>query len=263
MRKKINITFLFWLIFMISGIMSLTSPANKLYAQYTYKKRGDRKEGIVSRRQLVAGERLVLVGAAINLIEPFPEDDIPDEFKLGVYLQDSAKVKIEMREFNEYYKMQPLKMVYGGGRTIFPWPSEIPLHYNIKLEDLYPLAKVYQAGKTTILPIALFYDTPQNIIPNYNFCYNPSRSISRLEYNIYQTQTEKLIFSGEMNDLLRERIFCIRWNGKDSSNHSVKSGLYTLIVKATFVRAPGRATAKTVALDTEFYHFNNHSQIWR
>ena len=263
MRKKINITFLFWLIFMISGVMPLTSHDNKLYAQYTSQKRGDRKEGIIKKRQLVAGERLTLVGAAIDLIEPLPANKIPDEFNLGVYLQESTKVKIEVREFKEYYKMQPLKMTYNSGKTTFSWPAKIPHHYNINLGDLYPLAKIRQAGKTKILPIALFYDKPRSTEVNYKFCFSPQKSIARLEYKIYQTQTGRLIFSGEMTDLLRDRIFCIRWNGKNSSNRSIKNGLYTLVVKATFVRAPGRATAKTVAVDTEFYHFNNHSQIWR
>lgn len=232
---------------------------SNLYAQkprYPYKKYESRKEGIVKKKQLVAGEKLVLISAAIDNFESRPKKDAA-VYNLGFYLKESARVKIEVREFENYYKMQPLRIVYPPGPNSFSWPSTIPRYYEIALEDLFALAKIRGSGSNLILPIVLYYEKPQNPDMSYRFCFIPYKTINLLEYKIYNLLSKQLIFTKTLKDLPREKIICVRWNGKDKNNNPVVSGLLNLNIKATFKAPPGSVIHKTVTLNYQFYHFAN------
>ncbi len=221
--------------------------------EYPYKKYQDRKEGILPKKQLVAGEKLVLISAAIENFERVPTGFITNEYKLGFYLKESARVKIEVQEFEHYYKMQPIQEAYLSGPNIFKWPSKIPLHYGIDLADLFPLAEIRGSGRSILVPIVLYNERPYNPEMSYRFSFEAYKTISVLEYTIVGSQ-EKLIFAGKLKDL-KDKIIHVQWNGRDTNNRPVASGLLSLNVKATFKPPPGSVEYKTVTLNYPFYHF--------
>ena len=224
-------------------------------SKYPYKKYKDRKEGLIKKKKLVAGEKLVLISAAVENIEKISADSKPSQYNLGLYLNESACLQIEVREFDVYYKMQPLQFNYKRGVNIFSWPAEIPMYYNIGLNNLYPLAKTRGADKIRIVPILLFYQKPQSTGVIYIFSLIPNKTIKELEYNIHRPEQQEYVYTAKLNDLLKDKIFQIRWNGMDSQNKPVTSGLLTLNIKATFKSSPGSEIRKEVTLNYHFYHF--------
>lgn len=238
-----------------TNILLFTS-GNYLYAQseYPYKKYKDRKEGIIRKKQLIVAEKLVLISAAIENLESVEQEYKPNEYKLAFYLKESAKVRIAVSEFENYYKMQPLQEVYSSGPNHFSWPAEIPEYYNIAVDDLCTLAKIRDSRSTTIVPIVLYYKKPQNTHVRYRFSFIPFKRISLLECNIYELDKKEPIFTRTLRNIPRERITHIRWNGKDTRNKKVSSGLFVLDIKATFKSSYGSIYAKTVTLNYNFYH---------
>ena len=237
------------------SIINSGSIINVLQAQtptYPYKKYNNRKEGLVPKKTLVAGEKLVLISSSLENQETIPPNI--SSYSLGFYLEDSAKLKLEVREFNHYYKMEPLQDKYQPGIQTFSWPSEIPNYFHINLVDLFPLARISGAGILKIVPIVLYYENPKSNDLIYRFGFIPNNTIKELEYSIYKSDEDKPVFTGTLKDLISERIFHIQWNSKDNQNHPVPSGLLILNIKATFRSTPGSEVKKVVTLNYQFYH---------
>jgi len=239
-----------------AGKSVLLGSGDSLYAQtpkYPYRKLDNRKEGIVKSKQLVGGERLVLVSAAIENDEAMPEENAA-EYNLAFYLEDTSRMTVVVREFEKLYKMEPLKREYPSGLCRFSWPSEIPRYYGIGLQDLSPLAKVSGSGGRRIVPVVLFYAKPEIQNPSYRFCFVPHHSVSKLEYKIYQSSSLEPIYTGELSDLRADKEACLRWPGKNQNNEIVTDGWYHLVVTVTFKPRPGtpprRGTSKY-----QFYHY--------
>ena len=229
---------------------------NTLQAQtlkYPYKKYEDRKEGLIKKKTLVAGEKLVLISTSIENQEIIPKN--VTSYNLGFYLKDSANIKIEVREFDYYYKMEPLQNKYSPGIQTFSWPSEIPDYYKINLIDLFPLAKISGSRIFKIVPIVLYYEQPRSADLIYRFGFIPNHTIKQLEYNIYRPNQDEPIFTGILKELIKDKIFHIRWNGKDNQNNPIPTESLILNVKATFKSSPGSEIRREVTLNYHFYHF--------
>lgn len=237
-----------------SSIIKSSTLINSLYAQpYPYKKFENRKEGLIKKKTLVAGEKLVLISTSIENQEIIPNN--VTSYNLGFYLNDSAKIKIEVREFEHYYKMEPLQNNYGPGIQTFSWPSEIPGYYKINLIDLFPLAKISGSGIFKIVPIVLYYEQPSSADLFYRFGFIPNNTIKQLEYNIYRLKQKEPIFTCILKELIKDKIFYIRWNGKNNQNNPVPTDPLILNIKATFKSTPGREIRREVTLNYHFYHF--------
>ncbi|MGH7455276.1 MAG: hypothetical protein ACRENG_28235, partial [bacterium] len=90
-----------------------TSP-RELYAQdtrYLFKEYADRKEGIVRKEQLVAGEKLFIISLAVENREPLSSANA-SAYNLKFYLKDTSRVSIEIWEYDKFYKMEPLVRSY-------------------------------------------------------------------------------------------------------------------------------------------------------
>lgn len=246
--------FLDQLIFNLNlSVIKSGNLSNSLYAQeYPYKKYENRKEGLVPKKTLVAGEKLVLISASIENKEVIPKN--ATLYSLGFYLKDSSKIKMEVREFDHYYKMEPLQDKYQPGIQTFSWPSEIPNYYNINLVDLFPLARISGAGILKIVPIVLYHNNPRSTDLIYRFGFIPNNTIKELEYSIYQSGKDEPLFIGKLRDLVSEKIFHIQWNSKDNQNRRVPTGPLILNIKATFRSAPGSEVRREVTLNYQFYH---------
>ena len=226
-----------------------------VYAQpkkpkFPYKKYGDRKEGlIINKKKLVSG-KVNLISALLENQEIIHDENIP-QYNLGFYSSDSAKIKIEVWEYNHYYKMEPLRKTYNPGIHTFSWPSAIPLYYDIGLNDLFPLAKTRGSEGQKIIPIILYYQKPHAPSINYKFSLISNTTIIALEYKIYKLASNEPIFTARRKDLPGDKIFHIRWNGKDNQNNPVPTDLLILNIKATFKSKIRRE----VILNYHFYHF--------
>jgi hypothetical protein len=233
-----------------------------LYAQtpqYPYKRYENRKEGLVRSKQFVAGEKLVLLSAAIENNEAMPKTSF-DKYRLVFCLPETSQVKILVREFEKVYKdvkmeyrMEPLQNEYPAGTNQFSWPAEIPLYYKLTIDDLVPLATAPGSEFDTIVPLLLFYAAPMNSAVSYRFCFFPLQTINVLEYKIYRANPLALIYSDKLRDLPGEQKIHLRWPGKDQNNKPAGSGLYNLVIEATFRALPG-TNAKKLTTTYQFYH---------
>jgi len=238
------------------------SWVSPLYAQpskYRYTRYQDRKEGLVKAKQLVAGEKLVLLSAAIENNEPMPTTSFA-QYHFAFCLQDTSTVKIVVREFEKVYRqeemeyrLEPLQNKYPAGTNQFSWPAEIPLYYKLTVNDLIPLATAPGSEFDTIVPLLLFYAAPMNSEISYRFCFFPLQTISVLDYKIYRAKPLELVYSAKLRELRGEEKAYLRWPGKNQNNQPVNSGLYNLVVEATFRPLPG-ANAKKLTTTYQFYH---------
>lgn len=228
---------------------------NFVHAQepkYPYKAYEDRKEGIVKERQLVAGEKLVLVSAAIANDKPAPES-AAQTFNMGFYLPHETRLKVVLREYSKAYKLELLQQAYPAGVFRYSWPAEIPQFYQIGLGDLHPLVKVSEPGSQKIVPPVLFIDQPDRGEVHYSFCFIPYHDLGTAEFNIYPAEALEPIYSGSIKELDAEKEFYIDWPGTNKKGETAKSGLYSLVVTATFSPRPG-TPATTVTSKYQFYH---------
>ena len=232
-----------------------------LYAQpqkYPYRRYENRKEGLVTPKQLVAGEKLVLLSAAIENNETMPPAF--DKYHYVFSLPETSRVKIVVREFEKVYdhakmeyRMEPLQNRYPSGTNQFSWPAEIPLYYELTIDDLVPLATASGSEFDTIVPLLLFYAAPKNAEVSYRFAFFPLQTICVLNYKIYRAQPLELAYSAQLKDLPGEQKTYLRWPGKDQNNRLANSGLYNLVIEATFCALPGTNPRK-LTTTYQFYH---------
>lgn len=232
--------------------------SSQLHAQpqkYEYKVYENRKEGVTKSSELVAGEKLVLLGASLS-----PQDSLfqsrvsATDFHLRFCLNSAARFRIRVRELQTSYQMEPLKRQYAAGQNAFSWPSEIIAYYNIATDALLPLAKVPQAGLAKVVPILLSQDTTAAKNLHYRFVFLPRRDVREITYKIYNLDTKELIYSRTLRDYVANQKIILSWDGKKADGQPVVSGRYAIIVKVAFQRAPG-ASEETITNDGfEFYH---------
>jgi len=229
-----------------------------LYAQdkkFPLKEYADpnRMEGIARKEQLVAGERLLIISATIENSDSLPAGRI-SFYNLKFHVKDSAKVSIEVWEYDQSYKMAPFLKSYPAGLAKYSWPPEIPLYFKIALKDLLPLAKTMEAVPPTYLPIALYYTDAEWRGQFYSFGFTPLKSVTTLEYTFCRLPSNDPIHSGRMKDIRRGQKIFIQWNGKDSSNKTAVSGLYKLVIAATYTPKPGTRARPPITTEYRFHH---------
>ena len=233
-------------VFIATSLVSAQEP------KYPYKLYDDRKEGIVKERQLVAGEKLVLISAAIVSDKNLPPAG-PHSYSLGFYLPSASRLNVVLREYSKSYKLELLQKDYEPGAFRYSWPAEVPQYYNIDLRDLHALVKVSEAGSQRIVPPVLFVDQPDPKQVKYSFCFLPYQKISAVEFNIYPAESLEPIYSGSIKSLEAEKQFYLEWPGTDNKNTLAQSGIYSLVATATFTPRPG-TPALTVTSKYQFYH---------
>ena len=231
---------------------------NTILAQndFSYKDRGNRFEGIVEYFELVAGEKMVLISSIIENNE-IKSEKLPEKYNLGFYISEDASLNIEVKEIEKLYRMIPKQKNYKAGFITFPWPSQIPHHYQISLKQLCPLAKIYQPGMTTVVPIVLFEQTPQIDHLTYNFAFIPLRTIETLNYKIKRLKTDRSVFEKRIRDLPMDEVFHVTWDGRDNRNIPQSSDWYYIYIEAEFEPLFGsNDKPKKVFLNYKFYHYS-------
>jgi len=241
-------------IYLGESCFTLRSDVYAQNTKYSFKKYTDRQEGVIKKEQLVAGERLLLISAAIENNEPLPAENILS-YNLKFYLQDTARVNIEVWEFEKSYKMTPFLKSYPAGLATFSWPSEILQYYKITLKDLFPLAKTSDAVRPTYLPIAFYYANPELRGQYYSFSFVPLKSITTLEYKFYKAQSINPIHSGKLRAIKKDQKIFIQWNGRNQNNQMADSGLFTLMITATYTPKPGTRPMPPVTTQYQFSHY--------
>lgn len=238
----------------------LINSNNILFSQdekYPFKKYSDRWEGIVEDRQLVAGEKLVLISAKLETNENIPIT-AEDAYNLKFCLEKSDHLKIEVWGYEKYdkpYKMVPLRTKYLHGLNTFSWPSKISKFYNFSLNDLSALAQIITTDNIPVYVPLVLYCKDKNIeIENYNFCFIPFNSIEILEYKICEKSSGITLYYGKLSNLIKENKFSIKWNGRNTRNELVQNGYYILIIQAAYKARPGKKQKPEVTTIYEFYH---------
>lgn len=230
------------------------SPKTKI--KYPYAKRNNRKEGIIERkRKLFGDQKIDLISASIVNLEA-TKNKI-ENYNCAFYVNEQSRIKLEIRELETNYKMEPLKKDYIADLHTFSWPSTIPLHYKIGLHDLLPLARILGARNTTVVPVVLYYDKPINSDVVYNFCILPQYRVKRLIYSIYEATSNSFIFSNTLFNLPRAKMQWLKWNGRNFKDEAIHDGNYYLSVRCLFSSRKSKKDNLELTWNYNFYHFSN------
>ena len=104
-----------------------------------YQNRGNRYEGV--KPKPVSGDDIELISARVSYQEESRQ--LPDLFKLKLYLQQQARIYVIVREldYKSYYwmdKIQPLQPWKAGFDNAFEWPTKDVLQHltNLGMYDL-------------------------------------------------------------------------------------------------------------------------------
>lgn len=256
-RKAEMIRILFSIAFILVTIdlpvyMTRTMGGN-LYSQtkYPYEPYENRYEGILAKK-LVAGERLVLLSAEIENIGSSGKTD--SVFSLEFFSYDTLSVRIEVWEHDKLYKMQPFVQNCLPGIHGFSWPAKIPIHYDINLADLSPIAKTIGMSGPIFLPIRFVESVRDNENnQKYVFTFLATKSIDSLAYSIYDFKS-KLLQSGNFYDMSKNQKIIVEWHGMTSDSTLAASGLYSIVVKAAYTPKPNILPKPPVTTRHDFFH---------
>ena len=221
---------------------------------YPYQDYGDRKEGILPySAKLVAGEKIELITAAIESVES-PSAAISDRCSLGFYSHSNSEIEIKVREIDAHYLMEPRQRWFDSGLQTYSWPATIVDYCQIKLLDLLPLGELLTPGKKQIVPIFIYRGKPLAEEVNYRFGFSALKSVRELTYEIFRGEELESLNHGQLHNLRANEIFYVLWNGRNSKDEPLASGLYTLSIQVRFQSLPGQLP-NVVTLNLEFYHF--------
>lgn len=245
----------------IHNTMIFTRPCQAQDERFQYQRYENRKEGIVNRKELIAGEKLVLISASIENNEKLDNNREPEKLNLDFCINDSVKIKIQVREFEHNYLMVPLNENYGKGKHTFQWPAEIANFYKITHQEMLPLGMVKSNHSKKIVPMMIYNSKPKNLTVVYKFSFYPHQTIFQLKYYIYGSNINQPIFSDERKNLIKDEIFDLRWNGRDTYDQPAPNGQYNLFVEATFQPAFGSVNYRKIPLTFQFDHFANFLKL--
>lgn len=214
-----------------------------------YRSRGNRFEGI--RPKPVSGFDIELLSARVDYKEEGMQ--IPERFKVKVYLEWPSEVHLTVRELDyKYYywmdKVQPAKPWQPGFDNVFDWPTREVIQQLGKI-NMYDLGVVARLGNTNpsiverVAP-AIFYHSqlPANV-EGYVFTFK-TNGHTRLTCEVYEQEGVKPVFTHNIHRQPGGSAFTVRWDSSQAAE-----GGYRLVVRGFFLE-DNRRINQTVS----FYH---------
>lgn len=244
-----------WFMILIPGVMAAQNPG------YPYKQYDDRFEGIKEKKELVGGERVILLSASIDNIE-FSNAE-PQLYNLAFFLNDSAEVALEVWEHKKSYAMKPFIKTYPPGPALFSWPADIANFYHIDSKNLSPLARTLGTGQSIIVPVLLYSNSNATRGDGYTFCFRFEMAVDSVRAKIFQNITLELMHSKNHQYIDKNQMLCIKWNGKNLEKELAEDGLYTLVLM-TYPRPrlsdPRNKPPVSITRKFQFYHYLNQQR---
>jgi hypothetical protein len=214
-----------------------------------YRKRGNRYEGI--RSKTVSGFDIELISARVEYKEAGKQ--IPNIFKVKVYLERPSQVHLTVRELDyKYYywmdKVQPAEPWRSGFDNVFDWPTRDVIQQlrSIQMYDLRVVARLENTDPSIverIAPVIFYHSQVPATVEGYVFTFKTNGD-ARLTCEVYEEEGVKPVFTHHIHRQPGGSAFTVRWDSSQAAE-----GGYRLLVRG-FLLEDNRRINQTVS----FYH---------
>jgi hypothetical protein len=217
-------------LYLISGVSIVWTQVG-----IEYQNRGNRYEGI--RPGPVSGEDIELISARVNYQEESRQ--LPDLFKLKLYLQQQVKVYVIVREldYKRYYwmdKVQPPEPWKAGFDNAFEWSTKDVFQHlsNQRMYDLGIIARLDRPEPSKIekiAPVIFYHSRLPEIVSGYLFTFKINGN-ARMTFSVYPEGEKDPVFTTSYPRLTGGRSFTVLWD-----NVPKAPGPYKLVGKGYFL----------------------------
>jgi hypothetical protein len=159
------------------GLLVVWASSTLAEMHLQYRKRGNRFEGI--RPKPVSGYDIELISARVDYKEEGTQ--MPERFKVKVYLAQPFEVHLTVRELNyKYYywmdKVQPAEPWRPGFDNMFDWPTREVIQQlgDINMYDLGVVARLENIDPSIVervAPVIFYYSQVPVNIQGYVFAF--------------------------------------------------------------------------------------------
>ncbi len=229
MALKLRATWLVLVVFLVS--LPLWADAN-----LDYQNRGDRFEGV--KPKPVSGYDIEVISVLADYQEPSTQ--LPDQLRVGFYLQNQAPVHLTVREqdYRLYYwldKVKPAKGWQTKSVNEYSWPTGPVLRQLDQKLNPYELGVLIRLGKETpaeneeIAPAVLYHARPPDKIGGYLFTMKTNGD-ARLSCKVLRGKESTELMTQAFRRLPGGRPFTVRWDAVGA-----QEGQYTLVCGGYFL----------------------------
>jgi hypothetical protein len=228
-RSPRMLSCLFLLIFPLVASVVGSLPQSDL----KYQDRGDRHEGV--DKGFPVSDRLELISATVSYNERIAQ--IPGEYKLKFYLDQTVPVFVRVREIDNKYnywmdKLQPRNGWRQGFDNDFQWSTQdVIKRRQIQLDDLGAVAQLGSGDPSLdmkVAPVILFSARHPDRITGYTFTFKISRKAD-VTCSYTKDSDNSPILSTQSFEVPGQRPRTVDWNVGNLSE-----GWYRLIITVIY-----------------------------
>lgn len=233
------------------ALMLLTLPlVLRADPNLEYQNRGDRFEGV--KPKPVAGYDIEVISVLADYQEPATQ--LPDQLRVGFYLQSQAPVHLTVREqdYRLYYwldKVTPAKAWQAKSANEYSWPTKPVLRELDQKLNPYELGVLIRLGRDTpaeneeIAPAILYHARPPEKINGYLFTMKTNGD-ARLSCKILRGKESAEVMTQTFRRLPGGRPFTVRWEAAGA-----QEGQYALVCNGYFLD-----TNQPLRQTVQFFH---------
>ncbi len=229
MALKLRATWLVLVVFLVP--LPLWADAN-----LDYQNRGDRFEGV--KPKPVSGYDIEVISVLADYQEPSTQ--LPDQLRVGFYLQSQAPVHLTVREqdYRLYYwldKVKPAKGWQTKSVNEYSWPTAAVLRQLDQKLNPYELGVLIRLGRETpaeneeIAPAILYHAQPPDKIGGYLFTMKTNGD-ARLSCKVLRGKESTELMTQAFRRIPGGRPFTVRWDATGA-----QEGQYALICNGYFL----------------------------
>lgn len=201
-----------------------------------YQSRGDRFEGV--KPKPVSGYDIEVISVLADYQEPATQ--LPDQLRVGFYLQSQALVHLTVREqdYRLYYwldKVKPAKGWQAKSVNEYVWPTAAVLRQLDQKLNPYELGVLIRLGRETpaeteeIAPAILYHAQPPDKIGGYLFTMKTNGD-ARLSCKILRGKESAELMTQTFRRIPGGRPFTVRWDAAGA-----QEGQYALVCDGYFL----------------------------
>jgi hypothetical protein len=231
----------------IAGSVILVSGNLSLAQDVSWRDRGDRFEGVISRRE-VAGGYFDLLGVHLEAGgELAPPLTI---LNISFSLPTPENISIKVWEPKKNYWMVPHQKSFAAGKQLFSWPlSPVVLSLKLPIERLQVL--VSNSQETLYYPAQLFTRLQPSEKKRYRFSFESKGGVE-LKGAFLRKAGDKLI-SVKPIALVEDfpGVMQVTWDGLDQTGKKVPAGIVHLRLEGAIFLSE---SDEKINLDIPFWH---------
>ena len=232
---------------LLTAIFVLAIPAILSAQGLNWRQRGDRFEGVVTRRD-ISGGYFSLVGVHLEGVGKLR----PQAGRLSIvfWLPAAQQVHVKVWEPGTNYWMVPARKKYNSGRQLYSWPAtDVVKPLSLDYRKLRVL--VTDSRETIVYPAALFTHPGDTGPKTYRFLFDSKGGVELSGKIFRDTSGRQVVFKRFEVIADYPGIVQIRWDGRDQSGNSVEAGMLRLQIEGEIFLSD---TDEYITTDIRFRH---------